>query len=57
MKRDLAIWALKMATALRSPHRDCIFHSDCGSQYCSQDYQKVMRQHGFQVSMSAKGNC
>jgi transposase InsO family protein len=57
MKRDLAIWALKMATALRSPHRDCIFHSDRGSQYCSHDYQKVLRQHGFQVSMSAKGNC
>ena len=35
MKRDLAIRALKMATALRSPPRGCIFHSDRGSQYCS----------------------
>ena len=35
MKRDLAIRALKMAIALRSPPRGCIFHSDRGSQYCS----------------------
>ena len=32
MKRDLAIRALKMAIALRSPRRGCIFHSDRGSQ-------------------------
>jgi len=40
MKRDLAIRALKMAIALRSPPRGCIFHSDRGSQYCSHDYPK-----------------
>ncbi|MDO5703713.1 MAG: IS3 family transposase [Paracoccus sp. (in: a-proteobacteria)] len=57
MKRDLAIRALKMAIALRSPPRGCIFHSDRGSQYCSHDYQKVLREHGFKVSMSGKGNC
>jgi transposase InsO family protein len=34
MKRDLAIRALKMAIALRSPPPGCIFHSDRGSQYC-----------------------
>jgi putative transposase len=42
-KRDLAIRALKMAIALRSPPRGCIFHSDHGSQYCSNDYQKVRK--------------
>lgn len=57
MKRDLAILALKMAIALRAPHRGCIFHSDRGSQYCSHDYQKILREHGFQASMSGKGNC
>ncbi|WP_139824657.1 IS3 family transposase [Paracoccus sp. J56] len=57
MKRDLAIRALKMAIALRSPPRGCIFHSDRGSQYCSHDYQKILREHGFKVSMSGKGNC
>ncbi len=26
-------------------------------RYCSHDYQKLLRQHGFQVSMSGTGNC
>ena len=57
MKRDLAIRALNMAIALRRPPKGCIHHSDRGSQYCSHDYQKLLRQHGFEVSMSGKGNC
>ena len=57
MKRDLAIRALKRAIALKSPPKGCIFHSDGGSQYCSHDYQKILHQHGFKVSMSGKGNC
>ena len=57
MKRDLAIRALNMAINLRKPPRDCIHHSDRGSQYCSHDYQKILRRHGFRVSMSGKGNC
>jgi transposase InsO family protein len=57
MKRDLAIRALEMAIALRRPPKGCIHHSDRGSQYCSHDYQKILRQHGFKVSMSGKGNC
>ena len=57
IKRDLAIRALKMAIALRSPPRGCIFHSDGGSQYCSHDYQKILCEHGLQASMSGKGNC
>lgn len=57
MKRDLAIQALKMAIALRSPPRGCIFHSDSGSQYCLHGYQKVLRENGLTASMSGKGNC
>lgn len=57
MKRDLAIRALKMAIAFRAPPKGCIHHADRGSQYCSHDYQKILREHGFQVSMSGKGNC
>ena len=56
MKRDLAIRALKMAVALRSPPRGCIFHSDRGSQYCSHDYQKILREHGFKASPLADVN-
>ena len=57
MKRDLAIRALKMAIVFRAPPKGCIHHTDRGSQYCSHDYQKILRQHGFKVSMSGKGNC
>jgi putative transposase len=57
MKRDLAIRALKMAIAFRAPPKGCIHHTDRGSQYCSHDYQKILRQHSFSVSMSGKGNC
>jgi len=70
MKRDLAIRALKMAIAFRAPPEGCIHHTDRGSQYCSHDYQKILRQHGFSVSpshackhalpgqwMSGKGDC
>ena len=57
MKRDLVIRALEMAVALRQPPKGCIHHTDRGSQYCSNDYQKVLKKHGFKVSMSGKGNC
>ncbi len=57
MKRDLAIRALDMAVALRQPPEGCIHHTDRGSQYCSHDYQKRLKTHGFLASMSGKGNC
>lgn len=57
MKRDLAIRALNMAITLRQPPKGCIHHKDRGIQYCSHDYQKLLRRHGFLVSMSGKGNC
>ncbi len=57
MKREWAIRALRMAIALRAPQLGCILHSDRGSQYCSQDYQKILREHRFQASMSGKGKC
>ena len=48
---------LKMAIAFRQPPKGCIHHTDRGSQYCSHDYQKILRHNGFKVSMSGKGNC
>ncbi|WP_394343938.1 IS3 family transposase [Falsirhodobacter xinxiangensis] len=57
MKQDLAIRALNMAVALRQPPPGCIHHTDRGSQYCAHGYQKILRRHGFSVSMSGKGNC
>jgi len=52
-----------MRFAFVDQHRDavapkgCIHHTDRGSQYCSHDYQKLLRQHRFKVSMSGAGNC
>lgn len=57
MKKDLAIRALNMAIALRRPPKGCIHHTDRGSQYCSHDYQKILKKHSLTASMSGKGNC
>ena len=57
MKRGLAIEALQRAIALRGPRPGLIHHSDRGSQYCSADYQALVRRHGFIASMSGRGNC
>ena len=57
MKRDLAIRALDMAVAPRQPPKDCIHHTDRGSQHCSNEYQQRLKKRGFKVSMSGKGNC
>lgn len=57
IKQDLALRALNMAVALRRPPPGCIRHTDRGAQYCSHDYQKLLRKNGFKVSMSGKGNC
>lgn len=57
MKRDLAIRALKMALALRSPPGGRLFHSDRGSQERSYDDQKVLREHGLKSWMRGRGSC
>ena len=57
MKKDLAIRAMDMAIALRQSPKDCIHHSDRGSQYGSHEYQARLSKHGFKVSMSGKSNC
>jgi putative transposase len=59
MRRNLVIDAFQMAWFGRSPSRKegLIFHSDRGSQYASEDYSKVLQEHGITPSMSRKGNC
>ena len=57
LKRDLPIEALKRAIALRQPPPGVIHHSDRGSQYCSNDYRKLLKDHRFLSSMYSKGNC
>lgn len=57
MKRGLAMGALQRAINLRQPPRGLIHHSDRGSQYCSDDYRRMLRDNGFVSSMSGRGNC
>lgn len=57
MKKDLAITALQRAIAIRRPEPGLVHHSDRGSQYCSDEYQKILKNHGMEISMSGKGNC
>jgi transposase InsO family protein len=54
--RALAISALKMAIAQRSPAAGCVHHSDRGVQYAAQEYVDVLKVHKFLISMSGKGN-
>ena len=49
--------ALQRAINLRRPPTGLIHHSDRGSQYCSDDYRRMLRNHGFVASMSGRGNC
>ena len=59
MQRDLVIDALEMAWFKRNPGKlaGLIFHSDRGSQYASDDFREVLKEHGITPSMSRKGNC
>ena len=57
MSRKLVMDALLMAIWRRKPGKGLIHHSDRGSQYCSEDFQKLLAQHGMVCSMSRKGNC
>ena len=57
MTKQLVIDALLMAVWRIKPSSGVIFHSDRGSQYCSHDFQKLLRNFGMQSSMSRKGDC
>jgi transposase InsO family protein len=57
ISRKLVIDALTMAIWRRKPSSGLVFHSDRGSQYCSHDFQKLLKNHGILSSMSRKGDC
>jgi putative transposase len=52
----LVLAALKAAISTRNPPRGCVHHSDRGSQYASEDYRAVLREHGLKGSMARRGN-
>lgn len=49
--------AMLMALWQRKPAKGLIFHSDRGSQYASDSYNKILNDHGVKGSMSKKGDC
>ncbi len=57
MSKKLIMDALRMAIWRRRPAPGLMFHSDRGSQYCSNDFQKMLKINGMVSSMSRKGNC
>ena len=44
--------ALAMALTGRKPEAGVLHHSDRGCQYTSEAYQRFLKDHGIQVSMS-----
>jgi putative transposase len=56
MTSDLVIQALAMAVKRRRPPEGLIHHSDRGSQYASEAFQKALRANGMRCSMSRKAD-
>ncbi|HIE6453631.1 TPA: IS3 family transposase [Serratia marcescens] len=57
LSRELALDALMMAVWRRKPDSEVIVHSDQGSQYGSDDWQRFCRANNLAPSMSRRGNC
>ena len=57
MRTGLVLNALQMALGRRRPPAELVHHSDRGSQYASDAYRAVLREHGMVCSMSRRGNC
>ncbi len=55
--RHLVSKALRLALKRRQPAAGLLHHSDQGSPYASEDYQRVLEAHGIVGSMSRRGNC
>jgi putative transposase len=53
--RDLVMAAVAMAIAQRQPKPGLLHHSDRGSQYTSDDFQCLLKEHGIRCSMSDMG--
>jgi transposase InsO family protein len=55
--KGLVCSALRMAIANRLPLGELLMHSDRGSQYASNEHQRILGAFGLTCSMSRKGNC
>jgi transposase InsO family protein len=57
MTSRLVVDALEMAVQRRLPGEGLLAHSDRGSQYASDHYQRLLAKHGIECSMSGVGQC
>ena len=53
----LVVDALEMAVSRRLPGEGLVAHSDRGSQYASEHYQRILAGQGITCSMSRRANC
>ena len=57
MTSQLVTDALLMAIWRRGSPQELLHHSDQGSQYTSEQFQRLLADHGVTCSMSRSGNC
>ena len=57
MTAQLVMDALTMALWRRGRPKELMHHSDQGSQYAAEDFQRLLAHHGISCSMSRKGDC
>jgi putative transposase len=57
LARELVLDALLMAVWRRRPQQRVLVHSDQGSQFGSDDWQRFCRDNNLEPSMSRRGNC
>jgi putative transposase len=57
MTSRLVVDALDMALRRRRPGAGLLAHSDRGSQYASEHYQRLLAEHGITCSMSRRAQC
>jgi putative transposase len=57
MESRLVVDALSMAITRRRPGAGLLAHSDRGSQYASEHYQRALSEEGIVCSMSGVGQC
>src|SRR5580692_9079186 len=57
LESRLVVDALALAVERRLPGEGLLAHSDRGSQYASDHYQRLLAKHGIACSMSRKADC
>ena len=57
IRTELVLDAMLMAKWRRQPKQPVVIHSDQGSQFGSDDFNRWCKENNFLTSMSRRGNC